>query len=116
MQKQTNTLDIFLQTPLQWINEGHTRYKAGHYEEALAAYAQALRLDPSSATIYNNMGFLLELMQRYPEALRSYEQAIELEPGESLFYYNTSVVLAKLGRLEETRQAYEKAQQLESKS
>src|SRR5258708_12035552 len=83
MQKQTNTLDIFLQTPLQWINEGRSRYKARHYEKALHAYEHAIQLDPNHSSAYSGKGNCLFCLDRYQEALHAYEHAIHLNPNHS---------------------------------
>ena len=40
----------------QWIEEGNKFFRLKQYTEALAAYEQAIRLDPNYAVAYNNKG------------------------------------------------------------
>ncbi len=70
-------------------------------QEALIAYAQALRLNPHLAVAYSNLGVLLFNMQHVEEAIRAFEQAIELETAEVKYYHNLSAVLECLGRWRE---------------
>src|SRR2546430_13067478 len=51
---------------------------------SLAAYKQAIRLDPANALAHNNHGFALSNLKRYKEALAAYEQAIRLDPDLSI--------------------------------
>jgi tetratricopeptide (TPR) repeat protein len=67
-------------TKEQWLIEGHSHYFARRYAEALAAYEQALQLDPTFAEAYNGKGRAYYFLARYHEALASFEQAIRLKP------------------------------------
>ena len=90
-------------TKEQWLDEGNAHDKAG----ALAAYEQAIRLDPNSSIAYHNKGNALNELKRYEEALIAYEQAIRLDPTDAVTYYNKGVALEKLKRYEEALAAYE---------
>jgi tetratricopeptide (TPR) repeat protein len=46
----------------------------------MAAFEQAIRLDPTYAPAYNNRGGAFYKLKRYDEALAAYEQAIRLDP------------------------------------
>src|SRR5438270_13615849 len=50
---------ISLKTKKDWLNEGIALYNLKRYQEALAAYEQAIRLDPNYALAYNNKGEVL---------------------------------------------------------
>lgn len=71
---------ILQKTKEQWLIEGHSHYFARSYTEALAAYEQALQLDPTFAEAYNGKGRAYYYLARYHEALASFEQAIRLKP------------------------------------
>jgi len=45
------------------------------YEETLAAYEQATRLDPNDAIAYHSKGEVLELLGRSRKAKQAYKQA-----------------------------------------
>jgi tetratricopeptide (TPR) repeat protein len=97
----------------QWLYVGNDHYKAGHCDEAVAAYEQAMRLDPNYALAYSNKGFVLCEFQRYDEALTVYEQAIRLDPDSALAYNNRGQALVNLQRYEEALVAYEQAIRLD---
>ena len=73
-----------LQTPQksaqEWFKEGNALDNLKRYEEAIAAYDQAIRLNPNYAVAYNNKGLALHNLKRYEEAIAAYDQAIRLEP------------------------------------
>jgi tetratricopeptide (TPR) repeat protein len=47
-------------------------------QEALAAYEQAIRLDPNFALAHNNKGLALEALGKIQEAQQAYERARHL--------------------------------------
>ena len=52
------------------------------FEEALAAYDQAIALDPSHASDHSNRGLVLVRLKRFGDALAAYHQAIAVRrPG-----------------------------------
>ena len=61
------------------LEEGATLSDLRRYEEALAAYDQAIRLDPNFAYAYNNKGYVLRDLKRYKEAEQAFEKARQLE-------------------------------------
>src|SRR5579864_5974673 len=60
----------------QWLDEGHIFRNLRRYQEALAAFEQAIRLDSNSAIAYAGKGHTLYDLKRYQEALIAFEQAI----------------------------------------
>ncbi len=96
----------------EWLMEGDALYDQKRYAEALTAYDQAVRIDPTDADFYNGKGLAFYNLQRYLEALAIYDQAIRLEPNNAIAYYNKGLALYNLQRYAEAQQAYEKARQL----
>src|SRR5260221_206367 len=72
----------------RWREEEIAHYKAGRYEESLAAITELIRLDPTDARSYDSQGMTLSRLQRYDEALFAYQKAIELNPTDQDVYYN----------------------------
>lgn len=97
----------------QWLQEGNAYSQANRYEEALAAYEQAIRLEPNYARSYLNKGEALSKLRRYSDALAAFDQAIRLDPNYARSYHNRGDVLSKLGQHEAAISAYEQALQLE---
>src|SRR5260221_721836 len=100
---------ISLKTKEEWIREGNALNGLKRYEEALAAYEQAIRLDPNYTYAYLFKGNALSDLKRYEEALAAYEQAIRLDPDHTYYYYSKGNALSDLKRYEEALAAYEQA-------
>jgi tetratricopeptide (TPR) repeat protein len=80
------------------------------YEDALAAYEEALKLMSSiDRVVYNNKADLLYELGRYEDALPIYEQIACEFPDRPYAYGGKGNTLYKLGRYDEAIQAYEKA-------
>jgi tetratricopeptide (TPR) repeat protein len=83
------------------FKEGETHLKAGHPEQALTAFEQAIRRDERNARAYRGRGDVLRALKRYEEALAAYDQAIVLDPADAISYGNKGVVFFHLQRYEE---------------
>lgn len=103
-------------TQEQWLQEGNDYYGAKHYDEALMAYEQAIRLNPNNATFHRNKGNALKMLGRNKEAVLAYEQAIQLDPKNATFYRNKGNLFLILKQYQEAVQSYEQAIRIESKN
>ena len=95
----------------------------GRYEEALAAFQQALDLyrtlpgtQRDQAKCLNNTGATLREVGRYEEALTSYQQATRLyqqvdgaQEDQAKCVVNTGIALREVGRYEESLAAFQQA-------
>src|SRR6266702_718618 len=106
--RKKETPSVPQKTKVQWFEEGNNHYNAKEYQEALAAYEQAIRLDPNYAFAYNGKGATLDDLKRFEEALAAYEQAIRLDSKYALAYNNKGLTLDKLGKSQEAKLAYDK--------
>jgi tetratricopeptide (TPR) repeat protein len=95
--------------PSPWQHYAAALASLGRFEEALAAYDQALTLDPDDATVQNNRGTALASLGRFEEALAAYDQAVTLDSHDATFQNNRGTALASLGRFEEAMTAYDQA-------
>jgi serine/threonine protein kinase len=93
----------------QWLNEGNALNNLKRTEEALAAFEQAIHLDPNSAVAYHNKGNALYELKRYQEALAAFEQVIRLDSNDAVAYYGKGNALRDLKRYPEALAAYEQA-------
>src|SRR5688500_8807243 len=64
-----------------WNARGVGADRQGRGDEASAAYARALALDPTRAEVANNLGWSMMLQGRWTEALASFEKAAAINPG-----------------------------------
>jgi tetratricopeptide (TPR) repeat protein len=96
-------------TKEQWLEEGIKLEGDRRFDEALAAYDQAIQLDRSYARAYRRKGFLLNHLKRYNASLETLEQAIILEPQDARHYLFKGDALRMTGRSDEALNAYEQA-------
>ena len=92
--------------------------RLGRYEEAEAAYRQAIALDETYARPWNGLGNLLQdHLGRYEEAEAAYRQAIALDEKNARPWRNLGHLLQDhLGRYEEAEAAYRQAIVLDEKA
>jgi superkiller protein 3 len=90
-----------------YVNLGLALTKQGKLDEAIAAYKEAIRLQPDEALGYVNLGALLcDLKHDYAGAIAAFQEAIRLKPDFIGAYANLGVALAKQGKLDEALAAY----------
>ena len=102
------------------IRQGNTLYASKRYEEALAAYDQAIKRAPSNgrfagmfADYHSNRGNALRGLKRHQEALDAYEHALQLNPNYADAYNGKGNALWELERHQEALDAYEQALRLD---
>ena len=71
---------------------GNTLYQAGQMDEAITAYQQAIKLDPTYQAAYANLGVVYYQQQQYDLAASQYEKALELAPDDGEVAYNLGVL------------------------
>ncbi len=94
------------------LARGNDLFDKQQFTEALAAYEQAIQLDPNYAPGYIGKGLALRNLNRYAEALEAYEQAIRLDPNDATVHNNKGNALNDLLRYNEALLACERAIQL----
>jgi tetratricopeptide (TPR) repeat protein len=87
--------------------------KIGHTEDGLEELTAALRLDPHSATIYNNLGLHFAKEHDLTNAIGCYENSLRYKPSYSDTHYNLANVLVEQGKLSEAAEQYTDALRLE---
>ncbi|MEG4475681.1 tetratricopeptide repeat protein [Microcoleus sp. M2_C2] len=87
-------------------NLGSFLQESGRFDEAVAAYKQAIELNPDFSWSYHCLGDILLKLEKWEEAVAAYKKAVELNPGFSWSYHNLGDALLKLRRWEEAAAAY----------
>ncbi|CAD5915773.1 UDP-N-acetylglucosamine--peptide N-acetylglucosaminyltransferase 110 kDa subunit [Planktothrix agardhii] len=86
--------------------------KQEKWQEAIAAYQQALRITPNWVEVQRELGDLFLKLERWDEAVQVYETAIGLRSEGAEVYHNLGDALLKLQRWEDAIAAYQKAIEL----
>jgi serine/threonine-protein kinase len=87
-----------------WLLTVRSYLGAGDYmDEAVAALARAVQLDPGSAEAHHQYAQGLILVSRDSAARSEYRRALELEPGRAITYEELALVAVLEGRLLEAR-------------
>ena len=90
-------------------NYGFALEQRGEVHEAVARYAEAVKLEPDLYEARDNLGRLLCQLGRPQEATNHLEQAVRLLPGISTPHAHLGRALVALGLWERARQEYEVA-------
>jgi Flp pilus assembly protein TadD len=85
-------------------------------DQALAAYRQAVMLQPGSAVAHHNLGNALRDGGRLVEAVAEFRQALALKPDLMESHISLGNALARLGQLEEAVAVYRRATALKPSS
>jgi len=80
---------------LEFYNRAYAHHAKGNYDDAIADYDQAKRLNPKDAPTYNNRGNAYSKKGDYEHAIADYEQAIGLNPKDPSPYNNRGNARAK---------------------
>src|SRR5262249_5820389 len=84
-----------------YSNLGAALRAGGRFEEAEAAYRQAIARDPGLVSAHSNLGNLLSNRGRMKEAEVALRRAFELSPGDAQIGRNLGVSVLAQGRLRE---------------
>lgn len=95
-------LSLSPSSPEEW---GETFFKKGDYRRAVAYLSQAIKKDPTSATLWRNLGSAYALAQDYNNSILCYERALKRNPHDIKTYYNLSLVHNFKGAPEDLKRA-----------
>ncbi len=85
---------------------GNSMQESGEFNDAVAAYKQAVELNPDFSWSHHSLGDVLLKLERWEDAVAAYKKAVELNPDFSWSYHNLGDALLKLQRWEEAVAAY----------
>jgi protein O-GlcNAc transferase len=90
-------------------NLGNALKVQGKLQEAAAAYAGALALNPNHVGALFNLGLVLQTQDKWEEAAAAYRRALSLKPDYAEAHGNLGNTLQAQGRLEEAVVCYRRA-------
>ena len=98
---------------LAYHKPGVVHLKAGRYDEAIAAFKEAIAIKPDYDKAHYNIGVAYYRLGRHAEALAAFKKAIAIKPHYGLAHYNMGVTYEKLKQNKLAVAAYEKFISLE---
>jgi tetratricopeptide (TPR) repeat protein len=87
-------------------DRGLALYRERRYDEAEAAFTEALKLQPVFALAANNLGFVYFKRGKPAEAARWFERAIEMDGSRALAYLNLGDAQLRAGDDAKALKAY----------
>jgi tetratricopeptide (TPR) repeat protein len=88
---------------------GNSLARQGKFAEAIAAYREAIRIDPNLAIFHCALGDALVGQNDLDEAIVAYRQALRLNPNLPVTHANLGNALATQGKLDEAISEYRQA-------
>jgi tetratricopeptide (TPR) repeat protein len=95
--------------PLVYTEEGVIWQMTGNYSEAKTVYLEALRLDPDSFTLNDNLAYVLFELGEYIEALKYFDKALSSQPDSADALAGKSITLEKMSQRQEALNNYSQA-------
>ncbi len=95
-----------------WNNLGGSLAATGKLEEAIDAFQNALKLDPSMGDAHENLALALARKGRQQESLIHLGDAARLEPENARVHNIYAVMLGAAGRTDEAMQEFQRALRL----
>ena len=80
-----------------YVNRGLVRAEQRDYENAVADFSDALRIDPNHATALSNRAFAWTMKRDYDRALADYSEMIRLDAKNAASFSNRGAVCATKG-------------------
>ncbi len=71
---------VLYDTKEEWNRVAKAHFKAGNYQESLAAYNRVVAMDDEDEWAYANRAETLVKLERYQEAITDFSRALELNP------------------------------------
>ena len=79
---------------------GDIARQAQQWEDAIARFSRAIRLDPGFEEAYLGLGMALNASGKYSEAVGPLDSYVKMEAADPAGHYQLSIAYAKLGRKE----------------
>lgn len=96
-----------------WFEKGEKALEAQKYDEAVAAYQEALKATPGYAAAMNGLGSALFKQKKQEEAIAQFKAATEADPGFKLAWFNLGYATRKTQDFATAARAYERYTELD---
>jgi tetratricopeptide (TPR) repeat protein len=85
---------------------GELARQGQQWDDAIAHFAQAAKLDVSFSDAYLGLGASLLQKKRFPEAISPLETAVKLEPRNPDAHYNLAMAYSRVGRKQDAEKEF----------
>ena len=82
----------------EYLEAGKRQFQAGRFEEAVASFDRAMRIDPENPFTYNALGSAHARLKQWSIAVGLYAQAIDKKPDYAAAYFNRGVAYYNAAR------------------
>lgn len=89
-----------------WFFIGHAHQELSQLIEAVAAYREALRLNPNHDDAWSNLGNTYRALKRFDEAIAAQRQALRIKGESSKNWYNLGITYYETQRYDDAISAY----------
>jgi len=96
-------------TPEIFHNQAMALAQQKRLAEAVAAFDQALRLNPAYGEAHHGRGVVMHMLGRTEDAIASYERALRVRPDNADTLYNRGNALLQSRRMEEAVDSFDRA-------
>jgi uncharacterized caspase-like protein len=94
-------------------DRGTVLFREKQYGEALKAFLEAARLNPSNALTANNVGYTYSKLGQNAQAVQWFEKTLSLDPRRAIAYANAGDAYVALGRDADARRSFGKYLELQ---
>lgn len=92
-----------------FIESGNAKTTEKNYEQAVADFSRAIKIDPGSAQAYTGRGRIYNIQKQYDLALTDLNRSIELDPNLATAYYYRGLCHKALGQKDKAIADFESA-------
>ena len=84
------------------MNLGAAEFQSGETDAGVSEFQEALRLNPHSFNVHNNLGIMYLVLGRPEEAIAQFDYALEIEPTHADVHTNLGVALERAAWIKAT--------------
>jgi tetratricopeptide (TPR) repeat protein len=95
-----------------YIDQGIKDSQAGHYDQALKAFDQALKLKPNEPALITYKGIVYYAKGKNDQALKQFEAALKINPNFARAYYQRGMVYQSQEKYAQALEDLKKAKNL----
>ena len=84
----------------EYFEEGKILQEKWNYKKASKKYERAVKIDPSYAEAYSNLGYTYRKQEKFDKAVRAYKKAIKLNPKLAEAHEYLGEAYAEMGKFD----------------